>query len=151
MEILFLENSDEPCAKLIALAVFNNRDNIDKTTDLANVIAYALAKKSYSDCDVTVITSIRRVFQALRIEVNDEFFVLEQFLKNLPFCLKAEGRVAILSFHSGEDNRVMKFFKQGFKDGLYADISNEPLRPSSAEQYSNPRSKSAVLRWAIKK
>ncbi len=151
MEKLFFENSDEPHAKLIAKAVFKNRDTINKTTDLATVIAYALAGKSYVDCSVATTRSIRRVFQALRIEVNDEFSVLEQFLRNVPFCLKSKGRVAILSFHSGEDNRVMKYFQQGLKDGLYTDISHEPLRPNSDEQYSNPRSQSALLRWAIRK
>ncbi|MCD4781693.1 MAG: 16S rRNA (cytosine(1402)-N(4))-methyltransferase RsmH [Candidatus Omnitrophica bacterium] len=151
MEKLFLENSDEPRSRVIAKAVYKNRDEINKTTDLANVIAYALAGKSYLGCSVATTSSIRRVFQALRIEVNDEFSALEQFLRNLPFCLKSKGRVAILSFHSGEDNRVMKYFQQGLKDGLYAEISREPLRPNSDELYSNPRSKSALLRWAIKK
>ncbi len=151
MEKLFFENSDEPHAKVIAQAVFKNKDKIKSTTDLSDVIAYALAGKSYLDCSVATTTSIRRIFQALRIEVNDEFSALEQFLRHLPFCLKSKGRVAILSFHSGEDNRVMKYFQQGIKDGLYTEISHEPLRPNSDEQYSNPRSKSALLRWAIRK
>ncbi len=148
---LLVENSDEPCARPIARAVFKNRDKISMTTDLATVIACALGKKSYSNCGSATTDSIRRVFQALRIKVNDEFFVLEQFLKNLPFCLKTKGRVAILSFHSGEDNRVANFFEQVLNEGVYADISSKPIRPSSNEQYSNPRSKSARLRWAIKK
>jgi 16S rRNA (cytosine1402-N4)-methyltransferase len=148
---LFIENSDESCARPIARAVFKNRNKIDTTTDLANVIASALSKKSRLDCGSVITDSIRRVFQALRIEVNDEFSVLEQFLRNLPFCLKAQGRVAILSFHSGEDKRVADFFERGLSAGLYADISRKPLYPSAREQYSNPRSKSAILRWAIKK
>ncbi len=151
LEKVFFENSDEPCARPIALAVFKNRNKINTTTDLANVIAYALGKKSCLDCGSAITDSIRRVFQALRIEVNDEFSVLEQFLRNLPFCLKPQGRVAILSFHSGEDNRVVNFFEQGLSVGLYSDISRKPLHPSAREQYSNPRSKSAILRWAIKK
>lgn len=151
MEKLFFENSDEPYARKIASAVFKNRNKINTTTDLANVIASLLSKKLCFDCDREIKDSIRRVFQALRIEVNDEFSVLEQFLRNLPFCLKSQGRTAILSFHSGEDNRVMCFFEQGLSDGLYSDISREPLRPSASEQYSNPRSKSALLRWAIRK
>jgi len=148
---IFVEHSDEPSARKIAVAIFENRDAINTTIELANVIAYALDGKTYRDCRSAVTTSIRRVFQALRIEVNAEFSVLEQFLRNLPFCLKAEGRVAILSFHSGEDARVMTFFEQGLKDGLYSAISQEPLTPSVAEKQSNPRSKSALLRWAIKK
>ncbi len=148
---LFIENSDEPCARPIARAVFKNRDKINTTTDLANVIACTLDEKSRLDCDSAVTDSIRRVFQALRIEVNAEFSVLEQFLRNLPFCLKSQGRVVILTFHSGEDKRVVNFFEQGLSQGLYSDISREPIRPSTSEQYSNPRSRSAVLRWAIKK
>ncbi|VAX36853.1 16S rRNA (cytosine(1402)-N(4))-methyltransferase [hydrothermal vent metagenome] len=151
LEIMFYENSDEPYSRLIAQAVFNNRDEINKTTDLANVIADALSQESFSDCNTATTTSIRRVFQALRIEVNAEFYVLEQFLMNLPLCLKSKGRVAILSFHSGEDNRVREFFKKGIEDGVYSDISPEALRSSVGEQYSNPRSKCAMLRWAVKK
>ncbi|MCK5493925.1 MAG: 16S rRNA (cytosine(1402)-N(4))-methyltransferase RsmH [Candidatus Omnitrophica bacterium] len=147
---IFLENSDEPYARQIASAVFKNKNKINTTKDLANVIVDALSKKSSLDYEIEIKNSIRRVFQALRIEVNDEFSVLEQFLRNLPFCLKPKGRVAILSFHSGEDNRVMNFFEQGLREGLYSDISREPTRPSAKERYSNPRSKSAVLRWAIK-
>lgn len=151
LENMFIENSDEPYARAIARAVFKNRNTINTTKELANVIVFALTKRSRLGREGAITNSIRRVFQALRIEVNDEFSVLEQFLRNLPFCLKSKGRVAILSFHSGEDNRVVKYFQQGLKDGLYTDISHEPLRPNSNEQYSNPRSKSALLRWAIRK
>ncbi|MBN2483917.1 MAG: 16S rRNA (cytosine(1402)-N(4))-methyltransferase RsmH [Candidatus Omnitrophica bacterium] len=148
---LFIENSDEPCARPIARAVFENRDKINTTTGLADVIARALGAKSRLECTGAVTDSIRRVFQALRIEVNDEFSVLEQFLRNLPFCLKDRGRAAILTFHSGEDDRVMDFFEQGLSSGMYAEISRTPISPSAKEKYSNPRSKSARLRWAIKK
>ena len=151
IEKMFIENSDEPCARPIARAVFTNRNKINTTTDLANVIAYSLGDESFLACSNVIKTSIRRVFQALRIEVNDEFSVLEQFLRNLPFCLKAQGRVAILTFHPGEDHRVVNFFAQGLRDGLYKKISHEPIRPSPKEQSANPRSKSARLRWAIKK
>ncbi|MCP4650772.1 MAG: 16S rRNA (cytosine(1402)-N(4))-methyltransferase RsmH [PVC group bacterium] len=151
LENLFIENSDEPCARIIAQVVFKNRDEINTTTDLANVIARGLGNKSFRGCADVAKDSIRRVFQALRIEVNDEFSVLEQFLRNLPFCLKSQGRVAILSFHPGEDKRVVDFFEQGLSDGVYADISHEPIRPSAKEQESNSRSQSARLRWAIKK
>ncbi|MBF0478013.1 MAG: 16S rRNA (cytosine(1402)-N(4))-methyltransferase RsmH [Candidatus Omnitrophica bacterium] len=149
LERIFFVNSDEPYAKQIASAVFVHRQQINLTTDLAHVITSALANKSHPDAEVA--KSIRRVFQALRIEVNDEFSALEQFLRTLPVCLKPKGRVAILSFHSGEDNRVRDSFKQGLMDKVYEDISHEPIRPSTTEQYANPRSKSALLRWAIKK
>ncbi|MBU1087940.1 MAG: 16S rRNA (cytosine(1402)-N(4))-methyltransferase RsmH [Candidatus Omnitrophica bacterium] len=151
LEHLFIQNSDEPYARKIAHAVFANRNEINTTTDLASVIARGLANKSVADCPREVKDSIRRIFQALRIEINDEFSVLEQFLRNLPFCLKPNGRAAILSFHPGEDKRIVDFFKQGFSAGLYSEISNDPLRPGAKEQSANPRSKSARLHWAKKR
>jgi 16S rRNA (cytosine1402-N4)-methyltransferase len=93
---------------------------------------------------------VRRVFQALRIAVNDEFSALETFLRFLPNCLNPGGRVAILTFHSGEDRRVKKAFASGQGQGLYSEISREVLRPAPAEHHANPRSASAKLRWARK-
>ena len=93
---------------------------------------------------------MRRVFQALRIAVNDEFSALDAFLRNLPACLKPGGRVAILTFHSGEDRRVKKAFAAGHQDGIYSKISEDVIRPAPAEQHSNPRSAPAKLRWAIR-
>jgi 16S rRNA (cytosine1402-N4)-methyltransferase len=92
--------------------------------------------------------SVRRVFQALRIAVNDEFSALDTFLRNLPACLNPGGRVAILTFHSGEDRRVKKAFASGLRDGFYADVSHEVIRPGADERHANPRSAPAKLRWA---
>ena len=98
-----------------------------------------------------ITASVRRTFQALRITVNDEFSALDQFLRNLPLCLNAGGRVAVLSFHSGEDRRVKRSFAAGAADGTYAEICREPVRPSFKERHDNPRAKSAILRWAVRK
>jgi 16S rRNA (cytosine1402-N4)-methyltransferase len=94
--------------------------------------------------------SCQRVFQALRIEVNNEFDVLDKFLEKLPDALVPGGRVAILSFHSGEDRRVKKSFQRLFREGIYREIAPDPIRPSAQECNSNPRARSAKLRWAIK-
>ena len=94
--------------------------------------------------------SMPATFQAFRIEVNDELGALERFLEALPSCLRPGGRVAILSFHSGEDRRVKKSFKKGLLEGVYSKIAPDPIRPSGKEQFDNPRSSSAKLRWAIK-
>lgn len=139
------EYSDEPHAQVLAAALCEKRGAMQTTTDVTRVIQKAL-KKEKGD----VNRSIRRSFQALRIAVNDEFSVLDQFLRHLPYCLKPGGRVALLAFHSGEDKRVEKFLRQGFDAGVYAEISPQALRPSKKERYDNPRSKSALLRWAVR-
>ena len=81
--------------------------------------------------------------------MNDEFSALDTFLRILPTCLNPGGRVAILTFHSGEDRRVKKAFESGLHEGLYSKISNEVIRPTAEERNANPRSASAKLRWAF--
>ncbi len=133
---LLIENSDEPNAEPLAREIL--KTPIATTTGLAATI-----RKAGRDDD-----SVRRVFQALRIAVNDEFGALDAFLRNIPMCLKPGGRVAILTFHSGEDRRVKKAFQSGERDGTYAEIAHEALRPAPDEVRANPRSRSAKLRWA---
>ena len=94
--------------------------------------------------------SCQRTFQALRIDVNCEFEVLDSFLNSLPDILSPGGRVAILTFHSGEDRMVKQYFKMHKKDGLYADVARDVIRPSAEECVRNPRAKSTKMRWAIK-
>ncbi len=89
-----------------------------------------------------------RVFQALRILVNRELANLDHLLRVLPEVLKPGGRAAIISFHSGEDRRVKAAFRDGLRAGVYAEVSDEPLRAGFAERQQNPRSRSAKLRWA---
>ena len=105
-----------------------------------------LPRLGKEDADATV----RRVFQTLRIAVNDEFSALDTWLRFLPACLKPGGRAAILTFHSGEDRRVKKAFANGLADGTYAQIAEDVIRPTPAEQFSNPRSAPAKLRWAVR-
>ena len=90
------------------------------------------------------------IFQALRIDVNDEFKVLDTFLEKLPATIAQGGRVAILSFHSGEDRRVKKSFQRFLREGVYCEIATEPIRPSAQECNVNSRARSAKLRFAIK-
>jgi 16S rRNA (cytosine1402-N4)-methyltransferase len=144
---LLIENADEPHARDLAHAMVQaqTREPITTTAQLAAVIRAALPGER-EDPQL----AIRRVFQALRVAVNDEFGALDTFLRHLPSCLKPNGRVAILTFHSGEDRRVKQAFKSGARDGVYAKIASEVLRPSSSELRANPRSSSAKLRWARK-
>jgi len=148
-KILFA-NSDEPYSEKIARTIHRNRNKISTTKALADAVKEALAFMVPAESASGITKSIRRTFQALRIEVNDEFSALEQFLRNLPICLKANGRAAILTFHSGEDDRVIKSFRKGLEEGAYSDICREPIRPTTKECFDNPRSKSAILRWARK-
>ena len=142
LAILLVEYADEPHAAALAPALAEK--TFATTKSLANAIRAVLPRLNKDDCDL----SIRRVFQALRIAVNDEFSALDTFLRNLPACLNPGGRVAILTFHSGEDRRVKKSFEAGLRDGIYSDIAREVLLPSPAERNANPRSAPAKLRWA---
>lgn len=150
LEKILNAHAEEPCARAIAKAICHARGEISTTTALAEVVRRALPRVSSSYPEEEVRRSIRRTFQALRIEVNDEFSALEQFLRNLPFCLKSRGRGAILTFHSGEDDRVVRSLQEGFASGIYVEIGREPIRASPQECRDNPRSKSATLRWAIR-
>jgi 16S rRNA (cytosine1402-N4)-methyltransferase len=141
---LLVENSDEPHAQAIAREVHGQ--SIRTTRELAELIRSTLRAERLDEDEVK--RTLQRTFQALRIAVNDEFTVLDQFLSLLPGCLRPGGRVAILTFHSGEDRRVKKAFQQGLRDGSYAAVASEPIRASPEERRSNPRSTSAKLRWA---
>jgi 16S rRNA (cytosine1402-N4)-methyltransferase len=136
------ENADEPNAENLARVLAGK--TFATTTDLATAARKALSNQEQSVQDLAV----RRVFQALRIAVNDEFSALEMFLRRLPDCLKPGGRVAIITFHSGEDRRVKKAFRAGARSGLYAAIATEVIRPGPEERRANPRSVAAKLRWA---
>jgi 16S rRNA (cytosine1402-N4)-methyltransferase len=145
LAVVLGENSDEPDAERIARALCAARGRILTTLQLAESVRAALPPRLDGD---EVDRSVRRVFQALRIEVNDEFGVLDALLRQIPGALRSGGRVALLTFHSGEDRRVKKAFERGLADGTYAEVSDEVVRPSPEERRENPRSAPAKLRWA---
>ncbi|HSR04868.1 MAG TPA: 16S rRNA (cytosine(1402)-N(4))-methyltransferase RsmH [Proteiniclasticum sp.] len=153
LEGMFIENSDEPHAEVIARAIIAaTRKGIDisSTTLLKEIIADALNFIPEKTRKEEVKKSCQRCFQALRIDVNSEFEVLYEFLEKLPEVLAPGGRVAILSFHSGEDRLVKKSFQHFFREGIYREIAPGPIRPSAEERNTNSRARSAKLRWAIK-
>ena len=149
---MMIENSDEPYANEIADKVFSLMKKgkpMNTTTELRQAIEDALWKLPKEEKQQAIKKSCARVFQALRIDVNSEFEVLYSFLDKLPDILNPGGRVAILTFHSGEDRLVKKSFKELYKSGIYKEISDEVIRPSAEECRVNPRSKSTKMRWAI--
>ncbi len=149
---MLIENADEPYSAIIARAIVSKtkkRIDISTTTELRNIITDAL-KTIPQIKEADIKKSCQRCFQALRIDINDEFEVLDEFLEKLPDVLAEGGRVAILTFHSGEDRRVKKSFKHFFNEGIYREIAPDPIRPSAEECYNNGRARCAKLRWAIK-
>jgi 16S rRNA (cytosine1402-N4)-methyltransferase len=95
-------------------------------------------------------STVARVMQAIRIAVNLEFESLEELLQDLPLILAPGGRAVFLTFHSGEDRRVKKAFKTGFKNGIYSSWSRDIVRPSAKERRDNPRSSCCKLRWVVR-
>lgn len=153
IEGMLIDNSDEPYAAEIARAIAGrNRkgQKIDTTTKLAELIGETLDFLPEKERKEAVKKSCARVFQALRIDVNSEFEVLEAFLTKLPSCMAPGGRIAILTFHSGEDRLVKHAFKEGKKAGIYSEVAEDVIRPSSEECAKNPRAKSTKMRWAVR-
>lgn len=139
---LLRENADEPRADVLASQLAGRRFSL--TTDLSDAIRTSLPKLPEEERD----KSVRRVFQALRIAVNDEFGALDTLLRHLPGCLAPGGRAAILTFHSGEDRRVKASFETALMEGSYSAISFTVIRAGAEETGRNPRATSAKLRWA---
>lgn len=147
------ENSDEPYAEEISREVVSRirkGSPIETTTQLYQAIQQALTFLPEGERKEAVKKASARTFQALRIDVNQEFEVLYAFLEKLPDALAPGGRAAILTFHSGEDKLVKKSFKQFLKEGIYSDIAKDVIRPSAEECIRNPRARSTKMRWAIK-
>lgn len=150
---MLVENADEPYAEEISRAVvlaIKNGKPVETTTQLKEIIEHTLTFLPEDEQKEAVKKSCQRTFQALRIDVNSEFEVLYAFLEKLPNALAKGGRVAILTFHSGEDRLVKKAFKEGEKAGFYQEIAKDVIRPSAEECVKNSRAKSTKMRWAIR-
>ena len=150
---MFQENSDEPYAEEIATVIMKRnrtKNYVETTTQMKDAIEEALSFVPEKERKEAVKKSCQRCFQALRIDVNREFEVLYDFLDKLPDALRPGGRVAILTFHSGEDRLVKRAFKAGAKAGVYSEVSKDVIRPSAEECARNPRARSTKMRWAVK-
>ena len=153
LEWMLRDNSDEPYAEQIARTIsskIRKKQAIETTTQLAETISEALSFLPEKERKDAVKKSCARVFQALRIDVNSEFEVLDAFLQKLPSVMTPGGRIAILTFHSGEDRMVKKSFKEFERMGLYSDIARDVIRPSAQECARNSRARSTKMRWAIR-
>lgn len=147
------ENSDEPYCEELAKAItdeIRKGNRIDTTTKLRQVIEKTLDFLPEKEKKDTIKKTCQRTFQALRIDVNREFEVLYEFMEKLPDALKSGGRVAILTFHSGEDKLVKRALKEGFREGIYSDYSKDVIRPSAQECAQNGRARSTKMRWAVR-
>ncbi|WP_349669425.1 16S rRNA (cytosine(1402)-N(4))-methyltransferase RsmH [Lacrimispora sp.] len=150
---MLLENADEPHAEEISRAVtlaIKKGEEVTTTGQLRQIIKDTLKFIPEKDRENEIKKSCQRCFQALRIDVNNEFEVLYDFLEKLPDALAKGGRVAILTFHSGEDRLVKKSFQRLHRSGIYKEIAPDAIRPSAEECNSNGRARCAKLRWAIK-
>lgn len=150
---MLYENSDEPYCEELARAItdeIRKGNRIDTTTKLRQVIEKTLDFLPEKEKKDTIKKTCQRVFQALRIDVNHEFEVLYEFMEKLPDALRPGGRVAILTFHSGEDKLVKRALKEGFRDGIYRAYSKDVVRPSAQECAQNARAHSTKMRWAVR-
>jgi len=149
--------ADEEDAAAVAAAIVRRRRAAPllRTLELAEAVLAAKGMtphdwRSLKAKEPAAMHPAARTFQALRILVNDELGALKQLLRSAPWCLRPGGRIGIITFHSGEDRLVKRSFRDGLRDGAYAAISTEPVRPSPAEVGANPRARPAKYRWARK-
>jgi 16S rRNA (cytosine1402-N4)-methyltransferase len=150
------ELGDEPEAERIAEALSGKR--IGTTDELAGIIVDTLHPQHGTEkwrihptTNQWKTHPAARTFQALRILVNRELANLRQLLRVVPELLRPAGRAAIISFHSGEDRLVKNALREGVRQGVYEKVSADAIRATQDERYTNPRSRSAKLRWAVRK
>lgn len=152
------ELADEPDHREIARMVAARRAKqpITRTTELVGLVFDAKSlnprawRQEQQDAGLGALHPAARTFQALRIMVNDELGSLKELLRLVPYCLRPDGRIGIISFHSGEDRLVKKAFREGERNGTYRTIARDVITPGPEESRRNPRSSSAKFRWAVK-
>ena len=139
---VFYEFGEERHSRRVARRIVERRAMTPFTTtaELADVVRRSVPRSGGID-------PATRVFQALRIAVNDELGALDRLLAALPVLVKPGGKAAIISFHSLEDRRV----KQAFKMEMWQPLTKKPVEAGDEETARNPRARSAKLRVAIRK
>ncbi len=144
---LFWKYGEERFSRPISKRIveYRQKKQIETTNELADIII-SVRRKSSKDRTHPAT----RVFQALRIAVNDELRSLEEALPNALDVLTPGGRLAIISFHSLEDRIVKNFLKEKGEQGLLRIITKKPVEPTEEEVIQNPRARSGKLRVAEK-
>ena len=145
---LLTENADEPHAGLVAAML--KEKPVKTTHGVERLVRVGLSTALPDLTKTEVKMSVRRTFQAIRIAVNHELAALDALLRSLPQCLAPGGRVAVLTFHSGEDRRVKKAFQAGARTGVYAAVATDVIRSAKEETFANRRASAAKLRWAVR-
>ncbi len=142
---LFWQFGEERYSRKIARRIVQARQEapLETTAQLAELVRRCVPRFRGQRHSIDPAT---RVFQALRIAVNDELGALERFLEAVPACLKPGGRVAVISFHSLEDRRVKQAFRN--RPELFKELTRKPLQAGAAEIEANPRARSAKVRAA---
>ena len=151
------ELSDEPDHEIISQMIVGQRtvEPITTTGQLMRLVFNAKGltertwKKKQKQQGFGSGHPAARMFQTLRILVNDEIGSLAKLLAAAPKCLKPGGRVGVISFHSTEDRLVKESFQAGYKSGIYSAISPKPIVPRTSEIVRNSRSSSAKFRYAV--
>jgi len=143
------ELGDEEDAEAIAALVVERRayEPITTTHQLMAIVC-AARRFTLERAAGAKLHPATRTFQALRILVNRELANLEALLRALPEVLKPGGVAAIISFHSGEDRRVKHSFREAQRAGIFRAVSNDAITAGAEEVATNPRARSAKLRWA---
>ncbi len=131
-------------AKYIVEQRENHKRQIETTGDLVKIIEEIIPKKPWENKNPAT-----KIFQALRIAVNDEYDALKELLKDGFEILKSGGIFSIITFHSGEDRIVKTFFKEKVKENL-AKENFKKMKPTENEIAENRRSRSAILRSITK-
>ena len=142
---IFRDFGEERLAKRIARAIVKVRERgngFERTLELAELVGCIYGRRKYG------IHPATRVFQALRIAVNDELNNLKKILGIFDKYLRQGGRIVVISFHSLEDRIVKHALLGKAKEGRIKILTKKPITPSENEMLENPRSRSAKLRVA---
>lgn len=146
-DLLYLQSQERLSRKISKrICQVRRQGRINSTVQLARLVAFAVGQNP--DAHRGRIHPATRTFMALRMAVNREAASLQRLLAQAPDCLRAGGRIGVISFHSGEDRLVKDDFRTRSRAGIYELVTKKPICAGEVESATNPRSRSAKLRVA---